>query len=121
MSEQWQEQVSEWLTLADIAEALGTDVLRAKQLLSDREVLAARRVVESGDRVLVVPADFFQEGQVLRHLPGTIRLLADSGFSDDEALAWLFTPQADLNATPVALLRADRSREVKRRAQAAAW
>jgi hypothetical protein len=117
----WEEQVSGWLTLAELAEALHTDVLRAKQVISDREVLATRRVMESGERVLVVPADFISDGVVVKHLQGTISLLADSGFSDEEALTWLFTPWTDLEATPIALLRSDRNREVKRRAQASAW
>lgn len=117
----WEEQVSGWLTLAELAEALHTDVLRAKQVISDRELLAIRRVVDSGERVLVVPADFVSDGQVVRHLQGTITVLSDSGFTDEQALAWLFTPQDDLGLTPVAMLRADRNREVKRRAQAAAW
>lgn len=117
----WEAEVGGWLTLGEFADALGTDALRAKQVISDREVLATRRVMDSGERVLVVPADFVLNGVVLKHLPGTINLLADSGYSDEQALAWLFTPLDDLGATPTALLRADRSREVKRRAQASAW
>jgi hypothetical protein len=117
----WEQNVSGWLTLADLAEALGTDALRAKQVISDREVLAIRREGASGDRVLSVPADFIADGKVVKHLPGTLNLLADARYTDEEALAWLFTPQADLDATPIALLRADRSREVKRRAQALLW
>jgi hypothetical protein len=68
-----------------------------------------------------VPADFIADGKVVKHRPGTRNLLADARDTDEEALAWLFTPQADLDATPIALLRADRSREVKRRAQALLW
>lgn len=117
----WEPNVSSWLTLAEFAAALGTDVLRAKQMISDREVLAIRRVGESGERVLAVPADFVMDGHVVRHLAGTINLLADARYTDEEAIGWLFTIQEDLGATPIALLRAERSREVKRRAQALLW
>jgi hypothetical protein len=111
-------QIDQWMTLADLAEALSTDVMRAKQVISDREVLAERRGPE---RLLMVPAAFIADGAVVKHLPGTIRLLADAGFTDEQALRWLFTVQEDLQATPIDLLRSERSREVKRRAQASAW
>lgn len=112
------EDIDGWLSLAELAEALGTDVLRAKQVISDREVLGLRR---GPDRIFMVPAAFVADGAVVKHLAGTINVLADSGYSDEEALAWLFTVQPDLGATPIDLLRSDRSREVKRRAQASAW
>jgi len=107
--------VSEWLTVPDLAERLGIDANRARGLLRDRQLLARRR----GEReVLSVPAEFVQDGAVLKGLPGTLVLLADAGYSDAEALRWLFTADDTLPGTPVEALRANRGTEVRRRAQA---
>jgi hypothetical protein len=107
--------VSEWLTMPDVAEQLGIDANRARGLLRDRQLLARRR----GERnVLSVPAEFLQDGQVLKGLPGTLVLLADARYTDDEAMRWLFTPDDTLPGSPVDALRANRGTEVRRRAQA---
>ncbi|GAA0624716.1 Rv2175c family DNA-binding protein [Sporichthya brevicatena] len=111
--------VSEWLTVPDVAERLGTDVIKVRALLKDRQLLARRR----GERdVLSIPAEFVQDGpdgpQVLKGLPGTLVLLADARYSDEEALRWLFTADDTLPGTPVDALRANRGTEVRRRAQA---
>lgn len=107
--------VSRWLTMPDVAEQLGIDANRARGLLKDRQLLARRR----GERdVLSVPAEFLQDGAVLKGLPGTLVLLADAGYSDDEAMRWLFTADDSLPGTPVEALRANRGTEVRRRAQA---
>ena len=110
--------VSEWLTVPDVAERLGIDVVKVRALLKDRQLLARRR----GERdVLSVPAEFLQDGPegpgVLKGLPGTLVLLADARYTDDEALRWLFTDD-DLPGSPIDALRANRGTEVRRRAQA---
>jgi hypothetical protein len=109
--------VSSWLTLPDIAELLEIDVTRVRQLVRDRQVLAVRR---GENNVLMVPEVFIQNGQVLKGLPGTLTLLKDGGFTDDEALGWLFTPDDTLPGSPVDALVGNRGREVRRRAQASA-
>jgi uncharacterized protein len=104
-----------WLTLPEVAQALGVDASRARQLHSERQFLARRR----GERnALHVPADFLQNGAVLKGLPGTLTVLADAGYSDEEALTWLFTPDPTLPGSPVTALRENRGTEVRRRAQA---
>ncbi|RZS82950.1 hypothetical protein EV189_3348 [Motilibacter rhizosphaerae] len=109
--------VSSWLTVPDVAEALGVDVVKVRSLIKDRALLAARR----GERnVLSVPAAFVLDGAVVKGLPGLITVLGDAGFDDDEALRWLFTPDDSLPGTPVQALRENRGTEVKRRAQALA-
>ena len=109
--------VSAWLTVPDVALRLGTDVARVRQLLRERQLLACRR----GERnVLYVPADFLAGSEVLKGLPGTIVVLADSGFDDGAALRWLFTEDPSLPGTPVRALQENRGTEVRRRAQALA-
>lgn len=107
------ELVGEWLPLPDVAELLGIDALRARQLVRDRQVLAVR-----SDGVLRVPAAFVQDGRIVKGLPGVLTLLTDAGYSDEEALRWLFTPDDSLPGSPVQALVENRGTEVKRRAQA---
>jgi Rv2175c C-terminal domain of unknown function len=107
--------VTGWLTLPDLAELMGIDVSRARQLVRDREVLAVRR---GENNALMVPAAFVQDGRVLKGLQGTLTLLADARYTDEEALRWLFTPDGSLPGAPVEALVANRGTEVKRRAQA---
>ncbi|MCI0387067.1 Rv2175c family DNA-binding protein [Streptomyces sp. CNQ085] len=109
--------VPAWLTLPDVAERLGVEVTRVRQLVKEGQLIAVRR---GENRVLQVPADFIDEGRVVKGLTGTITLLRDDGFSDEEMLEWLFTPDDTLPGTPARALRENRGTEVKRRAQALA-
>lgn len=97
----------------DVAERLKVPLTRVRQLVRDGQLLGLRV-----DGVLHIPVDFLGDGEVLKGLPGTITLLRDAGYSDDEALRWLYTAQDDLPGAPVDALLADRGREVRRRAQA---
>ncbi len=101
-----------WLTVPEAADLLGVGVNRVRQLVTDRQLLAVRR-----DGVLMVPADFVQDGRVLKGLPGVLTLLADARYGDDEAQRWLYTDD-DIPGSPVQALVEHRGTEVKRRAQA---
>jgi hypothetical protein len=103
----------EVLPLPDVAERLDLPVTRVHQLIRDGHLLAVRR-----NDVLSVPTDFLTEGAVVKGLSGTVTLLRDNGFDEDEILRWLFAEDETLPGTPIAALRGDRGREVKRRAQA---
>jgi excisionase family DNA binding protein len=104
--------VPAWLTVPEAADLLGVGVNRVRQLVTDRQLLAVRR-----DGVLMVPADFVQDGRVLKGLSGVLTLLADARYGDDEALRWLYTDD-DIPGSPVQALVENRGTEVKRRAQA---
>jgi hypothetical protein len=108
--------VGEWLTVPDVAERLGLDVQRVRQQLRDRKLLAVRR-----DGVLRIPAAFLSGDVILKGLPGLLTLLSDVGYSDEEALRWLFTADESLPGSPVQALAENRGTEVKRRAQALAF
>ena len=47
-------------------------------------------------------------------------MLADAGFTDDEAIDWLLDEEDSLGTTPIEALRAGRKAEVRRVAQALA-
>ncbi len=106
--------VDGWLSLPEVADALGVGINRARQLVNERQLLAVRR---GDNNALAVPADFVQDGKVLKHLPGVLTLLGDARYSDDEAIRWLYTDD-ELPGSPVQALRENRGTEVKRRAQA---
>jgi hypothetical protein len=110
--------VSRWLTLPELAEALGLDVARVRRMHAEGHFLARRRGVRS---VLSVPAEFVLDGDLLKGLAGTITVLCDAGYAEEEALAWLFTGDATLPGSPVNALRENRGTEVRRRAQALAF
>ena len=67
-----------------------------------------------------MPADFIKDGEPLGELRGTIVVLGDAGFNDDEAIHWLLTEEDSLGVAPIAALRAGRKAEVRRVAQALA-
>jgi hypothetical protein len=109
--------VGQWLTIPDLAERLGVPVSRVKQLLRDRKLLGVQRP----DGSFGVPAAFLDGGQVVRGLHGTLTLLFDCGFSEVEALRWLFTSDDSLPGSPIEAIAAHRCTEVNRRAQALAF
>jgi hypothetical protein len=109
-----------WLSLPTVAERLGCTVGEVRRLLRDRHLLASRQPVD-GRPVLAVPEDLLAGDEPLADLRGTVTVLADSGFTDDQALRWLLTPDDSLPGRPVEALRAGRRTEVRRRAQALAF
>ncbi|GGO81859.1 Rv2175c family DNA-binding protein [Wenjunlia tyrosinilytica] len=109
--------VGSWLTLPDVAERLGVEVTRVRQMVKEGQLIAVRR---GENRTLQVPEEFIGEGKIVKGLVGTLTVLKDDGFSDSEALEWLFTPDPSLPGTPARALAENRGTEVKRRAQALA-
>jgi hypothetical protein len=110
--------VGGWLALPDVADRLGTDVGKVRRFLQDRNLVAVR----VGERsVLSVPEALVVDGHPLQELRGTLTVLADGGYCDEDAVRWLFTPDDSLPGTPVDALRAGRKTEVRRRAQALAF
>jgi hypothetical protein len=107
---------TDWLPIPDVAERLGTTPSRLRRLIEDRALLGSRI-----DGVLRIPESFLGEGEPLRELRGTIMLLGDAGFSDDEIVRWLLEPEESLGCAPIEALRAGRKAEVRRVAQALAF
>lgn len=107
--------VPAWLTVPDLAARLDLPVTKARQLIKDRQLLAVRRGTPP---VLSIPAAFLDGAVVVKGLTGTITLLADNKYTDEEAIRWLFTPDRSLPGSPVEALLQDRGTEVRRRAHA---
>jgi hypothetical protein len=105
-----------YIPVPEIAIRLGIVVTKVHQLIRERQLIAVRT-----DGVLRVPAEFVDDGLVVKGLPGTITLLTDGGYRDEEIIDWLFTPEDSLPGSPIDALRENRGREVHRRAQAAGY
>jgi hypothetical protein len=112
--------------LSYVADLLGVPVTKVHQHLREGQLVAVRR-----GRDVVVPQIFFTDsGDVVKSLPGLLRVLHDGGYRDTEIVRWLFTPDPSLtvtrdgthdaisNARPVDALLGHQAREVLRRAQA---
>lgn len=110
-----EERVDNWLPLPDIAEQTGLGISKVRRLVEDRAIAG----IKTGNpKVFKVPADFFVDNEPLTALRGTLVLLQDAGFDDDEAIAWLFTEDESLPGRPIDHLRRGAKGEVRRRAQA---
>jgi hypothetical protein len=110
--------VTDWLTLPDVADRLGTDVGKVRRMVQEGQLVAVRR----GERnILSVPALLLGPEGLMPELPGTVSVLADAGYNEQEALRWLFTPDDSLvGGSPIGALHAGHKTEVRRRAQALA-
>ncbi|TDQ52532.1 Rv2175c family DNA-binding protein [Actinorugispora endophytica] len=107
------ELVGEWLTIKEAAKALNVSPNRIKQLIREHRLLG---VVRSGE--LSVPAAFLVDGDTPKGLQGTLTVLSDCGFTENEALRWMFTGDDSLPGSPIEAILANRGTEVRRRAQA---
>ncbi len=106
---------TEWLTLPDIVELTGEPLNRVRNLLDEKQLIGSRR-----DGVFKVPALFLKDGEPIGSLRGTIFVLHDAGFTDDEAIDWLLSDEESIGIPPIEALRAGRKSEVRRVAQALA-
>jgi len=103
---------TEWLTLPDVVALTGEPLGRVRRLLDDKHLVASRR--QGAARI---PALFFKDGVPLSSLRGTIIVLQDAGFSDDDVIDWLLTPEESIGFEPIEALRQGRKSEVRRIAQ----
>ncbi len=102
-----------WLDIPELVDILGIGVSKVRRLIEDHTLLAAKV-----DGVWKVPELFLRDNEPLGELRGTILVLHDSGYSDEEAMNWLLSPEESLGIAPIDALRAGRKAEVRRVAQA---
>lgn len=107
----------ELLTFPAAADALSVPVNRIDQYVRDGHLVAVRN--DAGVRC--VPAEFVQEGVIVKSLHSVITVLRDAQYQDAEIVEWLFREDDSLSACPIELLRANRGSEVKRFAQVAGY
>lgn len=112
--------VGDWLSVPEVAEALGLRQRQIRQMITDGDLLAHRI---GANLALGVPAVFIRDGEILPSLPGTVTVLRDARLTDDEALEWLFTPDETLPlpGAPMQMLLAGRKSEIRKRASELAF
>ncbi len=110
--------VGDWLDWAACGEALGISASRVRQLIRENQLAAAVPAPGAGQQV---PAEFVQDGVVVKGLPGVVTVLHDGGYDDRAIIRWLFSADDSLHGRPIDALRENRGAEVKRRAQAMAF
>jgi hypothetical protein len=110
--------VGEWLDWTACGEALGISASRVRQLIRESQLAAAVPTPGAGQQV---PAEFVQDGVVVKGLPGVVTVLHDGGYDDRAIIRWLFSADDSLPGRPIDALRENRGAEVKRRAQAMAF
>lgn len=104
---------TDWLSVPDVADAIGETPSRVRRLLDERYLIGLRQ----DDGVFRIPAVFLLDGEPLGSLRGTVTVLADAGFADAEVIEWLLASDDTIGVAPIDALRAGRKTEVRRVAQ----
>lgn len=107
----------ELLTLTDFAERMGVPVTRVGDLLTAHRLVVGN--IEGKRRIPALLLD--DDGTINKYASGTITVLVDGGFNDDEILTFLFTEDDSLPGRPIDNFHGHGAREVIRRAQAMAF
>lgn len=108
--------MAEYYTIPDLVELFDLSPGKIHRLIEDHH-LAAVRI----DGVLSVPKDFVKDGEPLHPLRGTLLVLLDAGFAEDEAVHWLLQDNDELGERPVDSLQAGRKSAVRRATQSLAF
>lgn len=103
---------TEWLTLPELVEMLDASLSRVRRLLDEHYLIASKRT-----GVLAVPAVFLVDGEPLPSLRGTIIVLKDAGFTDDEVIDWMLGADETLGRSPIASLLDGHKSAVRRLAR----
>nr|WP_314842866.1 Rv2175c family DNA-binding protein [uncultured Microbacterium sp.] len=85
--------------MPDLVEVLDESLGRVRRLIDEHYLIGSRRT-----GVFAVPSVFIVDGHPLSSLRGTVIVLQDSGFDDDEIIDWLFAEEEELGRSPIAAL-----------------
>jgi len=102
----------EWLTMPDLVEVLDVPLGRVRRLIDEHYLVGSRR-----NGAFAVPAIFIVDGHPLSSLRGTIIVLQDAGFTDDELIDWLLEEEESLGRSPIAALLDGHKSAVRRLAR----
>lgn len=105
-----------YYTINEVAERFELSVSKVRRLIEDH-YLGAVRI----DGSLRVPTEFVQGNEPLPSLRGTLLVLIDAGFSDDESMDWLFSVSDELGECPIDSLVDGRKSAVRRATQSLAF
>lgn len=101
--------------MPDLVERLDEPLARVRKFLDEKYLIGSRRT-----GTFAVPEVFIIDDRPVPSLRGTVIVLQDGGFSDDEVIDWLLGHDEAIGRAPIASLREGRKAEVRRIAQALA-
>nr|WP_193750699.1 Rv2175c family DNA-binding protein [Leucobacter chromiiresistens] len=104
------------LSVPELVDRLGITPGRLHRLIEDH-VLASVRI----DGAVRVPEEFLQGDEPLPSLRGTLLVLNDAGFSEEEAVIWMLSTNEELGERPIDSLQSGRKSAVRRATQALAF
>jgi excisionase family DNA binding protein len=107
------DRVDSWLTIDQVADILGVSASKVRRLIEEH-ILFAVRV----EKQPMIPAHLIQNGEPLPSIRGTMLLLLDMGFSESEAIEWLYQDNQYLESSPIEALLQGHKAPVRRAAQA---
>ncbi|HEX5859128.1 MAG TPA: Rv2175c family DNA-binding protein [Microbacterium sp.] len=95
--------------MADLVALTGESLGRVRRFFDENMLVGTRR-----DGTFKVPSVFLVDGEPLSSLRGTVFVLHDAGFTDDEVIDWLLSPDDSIGLAPIEALLAGRKSEVRR-------
>jgi hypothetical protein len=104
-----------WLSVPEVADRLGVTPTKVRQFVQERQLAGSRHT-----GVFLIPEVLLDPERVMKDLPGTITVLIDGGFTEEDALEWVLSEHDVLKVSPVEALRLGKKAEVRRLAQALA-
>jgi excisionase family DNA binding protein len=105
-------EVDSWLTIDQVAEELGISASKVRRLVEEHFLFSVRV-----DKEPKIPAHRIQNGEPLSSIRGTMLLLFDLGFTEPEAIEWLYQENPHLGAKPIDSLLQGHKAPVRRAAQ----
>lgn len=106
---------TDWLTMPDLVEMLDQTLGRVRRLIAEHYLIGSNR-----NGAFAVPSLFIVDGNPLPALRGTIIVLKDAGFTDDEVIDWLLQADEELGRSPILALLDGHKSAVRRIARALA-
>ncbi len=106
------EGVDHWLSIDEVSDQLGISAAKVRRLIEEH-VLFSVRV----DKQPMIPAHLIHEGEPLSSIRGTMLMLIDMEFSEEEAIQWLYAENDNLGCTPISALLKGHKAPVRRAAQ----
>jgi excisionase family DNA binding protein len=107
------DRVENWLTLDQAAEQLGISTSKVRRLIEEH-VLFSVKV----EKQPMIPAEIIVGNEALSSIRGTMLQLMDLGFTEGEAVEWLYEENDILGELPISALVKGHKAPVRRAAQA---
>ena len=107
------DRVENWLMLDQAAEQLGISTSKVRRLIEEH-VLFSVKV----EKQPMIPAEIIVGNEPLSSIRGTMLQLMDLGFTEGEAVEWLYEENDILGELPISALVKGHKAPVRRAAQA---